>query len=156
MKSVLSTLLLVGAAAGWAWADAPTAAATAPSAADASKAAEARQFEQDWTDALIAGDIDKVSQNIADDWRSFWVDGSINTKASVLAGLRSGRYKVISMELRDVNVKVVGDVAIVQGIDIEKSTFDGKDSSGKYVWTDVLAKREGKWVAVRGQAVLVK
>jgi hypothetical protein len=54
------------------------------------------------------------------------------------------------------DVKVLGSVAVVQGSDTEKSTNDGKDSSGKYVWTDVFAKRDGKWVAVRSQVTLVK
>jgi len=151
MRGILCAVLLICASAGWAWADAPGSTAKAPSDADT-----ARQAEQEWTDALKAGDVHKVSQIIGDDWRAIWVDGSINTKASVLAGMKSGRYKVKSMQLSAVDVKIVGDVAIVQGIDTEQSTFDGRDSSGKYVWTDVLARHDGKWVAVRSQAAILK
>jgi hypothetical protein len=53
-------------------------------------------------------------------------------------------------------VKVVGSTAIVQGSDTETSTTKGKDSSGKYVWTDVFANRGGKWQAVRSQNAMVK
>jgi len=53
-------------------------------------------------------------------------------------------------------VKMVGGAAVVQGSDREKSTSNGKDSSGKYVWMDVFAKRDGKWMAVRSQTALVK
>ena len=35
-------------------------------------------------------------------------------------------------------------------------TTKGKDTSGKWVWMDVFAKRDGKWVAVRSQAAMVK
>jgi hypothetical protein len=45
-----------------------------------------------------------------------------------------------------VSVKVLGNVAVVQGSDTEKSTSDRKDSSGKYAWMDVFVKRDGKWV----------
>jgi hypothetical protein len=53
------------------------------------------------------------------------------------------------------DVKVLGNVAIVQGSDTEKSTMNGKDTSGKWVWMDVFVKRDGKWVAVRSQAARV-
>jgi hypothetical protein len=51
---------------------------------------------------------------------------------------------------------VIGSVGIVQGSDTEKSSSQGKDSSGKYVWTDIYAKRDGKWMVVRSQLAQVK
>ena len=50
---------------------------------------------------------------------------------------------------------MIGNIAVAQGTDTEKSIFDGKDSSGKYAWMDVFAKRDGKWVAVRSQTAKV-
>ncbi len=49
-------------------------------------------------------------------------------------------------------VRVFGDTAIVTGSDTEKSTYKGKDSSGKYVWTDIFVKRNGKWQAVASES----
>jgi hypothetical protein len=54
------------------------------------------------------------------------------------------------------DVKVLGNVAIVQGSDTEKSVTNGQDSSGKWVWMDVFVKRDGKWQAVRSQSAQVK
>jgi hypothetical protein len=53
-------------------------------------------------------------------------------------------------------VKVLGNVAVVQGGDTEKSTIGGKDTSGQWVWMDVFEKRDGKWLAVRSQSAKVK
>ncbi len=50
-------------------------------------------------------------------------------------------------------VKELGDIAVVQGSDIEKSAA-GKDTQS--VWMDVFVKRAGKWVAVRSQTAKVK
>jgi len=61
-----------------------------------------------------------------------------------------------SFDMGSMQVKMVGGAAVVQGSDTEKSTSNGKDSSGKYVWMDVFAKRDGKWMAVRSQTALVK
>jgi len=41
-------------------------------------------------------------------------------------------------------VKVLGNIAVVQGSDTEKSSMSGKDTSGKYAWMDVFVKRGGK------------
>jgi hypothetical protein len=43
----------------------------------------------------------------------------------------------------------------VTGSDTEKSMDKGKDSSGKYVWTDVFVKENGKWRAVSSQTTRV-
>jgi hypothetical protein len=53
-------------------------------------------------------------------------------------------------------VRVFGNTAIVTGGDTEKSTYKGKDSSGKYVWTDVFVNRNGKWQAVASESTKVQ
>jgi ketosteroid isomerase-like protein len=45
-------------------------------------------------------------------------------------------------------VRVFGDTVIVHGLETEKSTYKGADSSGQYRFTDVFIKRDGVWVAV--------
>ena len=123
--------------------------------ASASASATVKQLEHDWTEATIAGDYDKISQIIADDWSGISYDGSKMTKQAFLADLKSGKDKAQSVEIGPMDVKVLGNVAIVQGSDTEKSVMNGKDTSGKWVWMDVFVKRDGKWVAVRSQAARV-
>lgn len=74
----------------------------------------------------------------------------------MLADVKSGASKVETFAFGPMDVKVLGNVAVVQGSDTEKSTSAGKDSSGKYLWMDVFVKRDGKWVAVRSQTAMVK
>src|SRR5215469_11182055 len=107
-----------------------------------------------WTEK--AGDTDKLNQILADDWVAIGPDGKTETKQEFLANLKSGQMKMESFEMGPMQVKMVGGAAVVQGSDTEKSTSNGKDSSGKYVWMDVFAKRDGKWMAVRSQTALVK
>ena len=151
MKKLAGTVLVVAACAGLAFAQAQTPPAKSPSVTQAIKA-----LEHDWADAMKAGDIDKLSQIVADDWTGIGYDGSKETKQSFLAAWKSGTEKLESFEFGPMDVKVIGSVAVVQGSDTEKSTTKGKDSSGKWVWTDVFVKRDGKWVAVRSQSAKVK
>lgn len=114
-----------------------------------------KQIEHDWTNAQKAGDTDKMSQFIADDWAAFGPDGAKMDKQAYLATFKSGDQKYESVEVGDLDVLVSGDIGIVQGSDTEKSSFKGKDTSGKYVWTDVFQKKNGKWQAVRSEVTRV-
>jgi uncharacterized protein (TIGR02246 family) len=157
MNKLAGTVVLLCTGVGLALADAPPPTAAAAAAANASSVSQAiKQLEQDWADALKAGDVDKVSQIVADDWTGLAFDGARETKQSLLAGLKSGKDTAESIENGPLDVKVLGNVAVVQGSDTEKSTSNGKDSSGKYVWMDVFVKRDGKWLAVRSESTKVK
>jgi ketosteroid isomerase-like protein len=155
MKKLVGTVLLAFLCVGLAFAQAQTppagTMAKAPSVSDGIK-----QLEHDWTDAMKAGDIDKLSTIIADDWTGIGPDGATETKKIFLDSIKSGDEKIQSVEFGPMDVKVIGSVAICQGSDVEKSSMKGKDTSGKWVWMDVFANRGGKWVAVRSQTAMVK
>lgn len=151
MKNFVMASMLIAISAACGSAQTPPPAAKAPSAAQAVK-----QAEHDWTDAIKAGDFDKLGQLIADEWTAIGPDGGKITKQAFIEGYKSGKSKLESFEFGPLEVKVLGNVAVVQGSDTEKSVTDGKDSSGKYVWTDVFVKRDGKWLAVRSQLAKVK
>jgi uncharacterized protein (TIGR02246 family) len=150
MNKVIGTMLLVCAGAGSVYAQAPAAAAPVSKAPSVSQTI--KQLEQDWVDAVKAKDWDKLNQIIADDWVSLGFTGKKDTKKSVEADFNSGKNKLESITIGPIDVKVLGNVAVAQGGDTEKSTTDGKDTSGKWVWMDVFVKRDGKWVAVRSQS----
>jgi len=115
-----------------------------------------KQLEHDWTEAEKAADTDKLGAILADDWIGLGFDGWMRTKEKALAELKSGTEKIESVEFGPMNVKVLGNVAVVRGTNTEKSSDAGKDNSGKWAWMDVFVKRDGKWVAVRSQSAKVK
>lgn len=152
MNKFAGTILLVGVCVGVSFAQTPAPApAKAPSVSQSVK-----QLEQDWTDAMKAGDADKVGEIVGDDWVGLQPDGTKETKTEMLAEIKTGQVKIASAENGPMEVKVLGNVAVVQGSDTEKSMYKGKDTSGKYVWMDVFVKRGDKWVAVRSQLSQLK
>jgi ketosteroid isomerase-like protein len=150
MKKISGVVVLLGLCVGLVFAR-PQAAPASASTGDALK-----QLERDWVDAAKAGDTDKLSAILADDWVGLEYDGSKETKKSAIADVKSGKSKLESLEFGPMDVKVLGNVGVVQGSDTEKSSMNGKDTSGKWVWMDVFAKRDGKWVAVRSQSAKLK
>ena len=115
-----------------------------------------KQLERDWSDAQKTADIDKLNQIVADDWAGIGSDGSKSTKKQFLADVKSGSNKLESFEIGPMDVKMLGNIAVVQGSDTEKSSNKGKDTSGKWAWMDVFVKRDGKWQAVRSQSARIQ
>src|ERR1035441_9238849 len=114
------------------------------------------QMERDWTKAGLNKDAAALGRIIADDWSSIDFQGKIETKAQALADLKSGSSTLQSVELGEMKVRVFGNTAVVTGSDTEKSTYKGKDSSGKYVWTDIFVNRNGHWQAVSSESTKVE
>ena len=149
MLKMFGIFLLVGACLGSIYGQANRSAGSGTAEA-------VKQLERDWSDAEKAGNIDKLSQILADDWVSVSSDGTKMTKQEFLDGVKSGDIKLESYEFGPLDVKVIGGIAVVQGSDTEKSSTKGKDTSGKWVWMDVFEKHGGKWQAVRSVTAMVK
>jgi ketosteroid isomerase-like protein len=119
------------------------------------------QMEKDWSKvgmnkANVANDVKTAERMMADDWVGIDFLGTTISKAQSIANLRSGAATTQSIELGPIKVRVFGDTAVVTVSDTEKSTYNGKDSSGKYVWTDIYANRNGKWQCVASQSTKVQ
>jgi hypothetical protein len=117
--------------------------------------AELIRLERDYASALIRKDRAFLMRFYASDWRGgnwmgFW------SKSTMLKSVLNARYVTRSMEVRDLKVRLMGDVAVVQGVDEEVTSMDGKDTSGKWAFTDVFARRDGAWVAVASHTSEVK
>ena len=109
--------------------------------------AELIRLEHAYARALIRKDRAFLMNFYAPDWRGgnwmgFW------TKSTMLQSILSNRYVVKSMKLRDLSAKIYGNVGIVQGVDEEVTSVDGRNTSGKWAFTDVFHRRNGRWVAV--------
>lgn len=154
MKRLAGILLLACAFVGIVYSQ--TKKATPPATGTPSVSDAVKQLEHDWTNGAMANDVDKVGAVLAADWMGIGPDGARETREAYLADIKSGASKLTSFDFGPMDVKVIGSTAIVQGTDTEKSMGKGKDTSGKYAWMDVFAKRDGKWQAVRSQTAMVK
>ena len=114
------------------------------------------QIERDWTQAGLKKDAAALDKILGDDWVGTDFEGKQFTKAQVVADLKSGASVSQTVDLADMKARVMGNTAIVTGSDVEKSSYKGKDTSGKYVWTDVFMMRGGRGQAVASQSTKVK
>ena len=153
----LSILLLAGGCSGSPQQRAPeNQGSSAPAAAasgggapvDSARAREELiRLEQAYSKALITKDRAFLESYYAPDfrggnWMGFW------TKSTMLKAVLDDRYSVRSMDLSNLQVRIVGSIGIVQGVSKEVTRVNGKDTSGRWSFTDIFAFRDGRWVAI--------
>jgi ketosteroid isomerase-like protein len=144
LKKLVGMVLFTCGCAGLVLAEAPKAQSKDQVVIDAVK-----QVGQDMGDAMVAGDIDKLNQIYADDFATVGSSGKLITKQNLLSDFGSFHDKLEWFELGPTDVQVFGDVAVAQGSVKEKRTRNGKDTSGQFVWMDLLKNRAGRWAVVR-------
>jgi ketosteroid isomerase-like protein len=154
MKNLLAvTLFVTGSLSAFGQTgSAPSPAKPAAKTDNASIERTLMQMERDWGQAQIKNDFATVEKILAKDWVGIDYDGQVVDRTQMLAHMKTGSSTLQSEELSDMKVRVFGSTAVVTGKDSEKSTDRGKDSSGKYVWTDVFVMRNGVWQVVASQS----
>lgn len=114
--------------------------------------ADIRRIEHLWAQVAVTGDPAIIDQILADDFVGVAPDGVQYSKQDFIADTRAHPLGFLSNELDSIRVRFVGTVAIAQG----SETFRRADSSqGRFVWTDVLAHRDGRWVIVAAQDIML-
>jgi ketosteroid isomerase-like protein len=103
-----------------------------------------QQLNRDYIRSVQTSDVRRFDEILAEDFLCSNPDGSLVDRAGFL--VQTARPVTISnLEALDVRIRIMGDIAIIHA----RTTYtlpDGKSGSGRY--TDVWARRQGRWLAV--------
>ena len=102
------------------------------------------RLNDDYIDAVRKSDVGRFGEILADDFLCSLPDATLIDRAQFLAAM-ARPYTLGNLQAHDVNVRLMGDFAIVHAA----TTFtmpDGTAGSGRY--TDIWARRNGRWLAV--------
>ena len=94
--------------------------------------------------SVQTSDVERFKEILAEDFLCSLPDGSLLDRARFLEQTAL-RVKISNLEAHDVNIRLMGDFAIIHA----RTTYtgpDGRPGSGRY--TDVWARRQGHWLAV--------
>ena len=101
--------------------------------------------------ALMSGDLAVLERILADDYAQYNEAGKAFTKRDVLNNFRTGAIRYPSIVSTGRTIRVFGDTAVVHGSETDEVEADGKRSSVRYVYLDVLRKCNGEWKLVASQ-----
>jgi ketosteroid isomerase-like protein len=110
------------------------------------------QLFEDGDRALIAADLAELSRIYADDYIQYDESGNPSIKQEVLNNLKSGAIRYLSMISTGRHIRLLGDdVAIVHGSEEDEVKQAGTRFTVRYIYMDVVMKRNDKWQIVGSQ-----
>ena len=112
---------------------------------------EILELENRRIEAMTKGDTQALEGILADDLIYTHTTARLDTKASFIESIKSGRTNYKSVERKDVEVRQLGDTAVVTG----HAKFHVGDNTFEARFTDVYAKRNGAWQMVAWQSTRV-
>jgi uncharacterized protein (TIGR02246 family) len=95
--------------------------------------------------ALERADLHALAKLFADDWVQYDPKGRSRTKAEVFANLERGTVRYPSIRSTSRDVRIFGDMAVVHGSETDEVESEGHRTTERYLYLDVLQKREGQW-----------
>jgi len=101
--------------------------------------------------ALMAADISALSEILANDYVQYCAAGQPFTKQEILDHLRCGAVRYPSIVSTGRRIRLFGDMAVVQGSEDDEVVTGGKRFTVRYLYLDVLQKRNGEWKIVASQ-----
>ena len=110
------------------------------------------QLFEDGDRALIAANAEELSRIFADDYLQYDGTGRSFSKQDVINNLKFGAIRYISMNSTGRRIRMLStDIAIVHGSEEDEVEQGGQHFAVRYVYTDVVVRRKGKWQIVGSQ-----
>ena len=98
---------------------------------------EVEKLEEQWRVAQLAGDVATMDKLLSDDFVGISMTGQVNTKAQQLSRIRSHAFVITRIDLGEMKVKLVGQVAIVTVRAFIEGTSDGAPMNGDFRYTRI-------------------
>jgi ketosteroid isomerase-like protein len=104
------------------------------------------ELARHWANAERASDADALERLLADDFLLVGPLGFMLDKTQYLGSRRSGDLRHESLVWDDVHVRGYGDAAVAVGVQTQRTTFQGRDASGRFRVTQVAIRRGDRWI----------
>jgi hypothetical protein len=106
---------------------------------------------EDGDRALITANLAELSRIFADDYIQYDESGKSFTKQDVINNLKSRAIRYIAMISTGRKIRLLNDVAVVHGSESDEVEQGGRRFFVRYIYLDVVVKRDGRWQIVASQ-----
>ncbi len=94
-------------------------------------------LEQQWRAAQVNNDVVAMDRLLSDDYLGITSGGDVLTKTQQLYRMRTGAISLTTLELSDIKIKLVGQVAIVNSLARSTGTSDDGPLDGSFRYTRI-------------------
>ena len=102
--------------------------------------------------AMAQKDVARLNDVLADDLIYTHSSARIDTKQSLIGAMQSGATVYNSVEPSEVKAQDLGDAVVLTGVARIQVTSNGKPNAFGVRFTDVYARRGGRWQMVTWQS----
>lgn len=101
--------------------------------------------------ALMSADVEALGRIFADDYVQYDPSGKAFTKLEVLENLHTSTVRYPSIVSTGRKIRLFGELAIVHGSELDEVNAEGRRFCVRYLYMDVVCKRDGRWQIVGSQ-----
>lgn len=105
--------------------------------------------------AMCVGDATALAEILHEDLGYVHSDGSFDTKATYLAGVAQQKWVYQSIEARGQQVRLLGDVALLQGIVRISVNIEGTPVQFEVNMITVMTRDTGQWQVIHSQGTRI-
>lgn len=120
---------------------------------------EVKKLEREWLDAYEKRDAEAMNRILAVDFKLSLSNGTVRTKADILAQLKSERdsgFPSPKFSTEDVQSRMEGDTVILTGRFIQRMERDGQTRMMQMRYTDSYARRQGQWQVIASKLTRIQ
>ncbi|MBI2689484.1 MAG: nuclear transport factor 2 family protein [Acidobacteria bacterium] len=121
----------------------------------ASAEEEVKTAEHAWLDGITKNDFPKLEKVLADDLFYLHSTGVVDTKASYIGSMKSGKQRYAAGKINDLKVRIYGTTAVINGDANFEFITDGKPGKSHLKYTHVFVKGGKGWQLVSHQSLKV-
>ena len=112
-------------------------------------------LEQQWQEALLAADVEALDRIYAETLVYTHSNASVDTKATYLDSIRSGRARYLSLVRDDIRVQIYDETAIVTCHWQVESIGNGKRNQTNARYIHVYVRQKGTWRMAAHQSTII-
>jgi ketosteroid isomerase-like protein len=102
-------------------------------------------LDQEWAQACVQSDVQKLEQILSDDLTYTHSSGETQTKSQFITAIRDRKIRYRSIEFRQSSARVYGDTAVTNNEVRVNITVDTRDVTVHARFLHVWAKHNGLW-----------
>jgi hypothetical protein len=106
--------------------------------------------ERSLQEAQLASDVEQLDRLIHEKLRFIGPDSNVHGKEDDLESHRTGRFKFLSSEEKELDAHIFGDTGVTFALLTLEVEMDGKSSAGDYRYTRTWIWEDDRWQIVAG------
>jgi ketosteroid isomerase-like protein len=116
---------------------------------------DVKAAEMTWLEGITKNDFPKLEKVLAEDLHYLHSTGVVDSKASYIESMRSGKQRYASGKINDLKIRVYGNAALINGDANFEFITAGKPGKARLKYTHVFVKSAKGWQLVSHQSLKV-